>query len=849
MKILMDLQGAQSESRYRGIGRYSLSLAEAVVRRSRGHEVHIALNGAFVDTIQPIREQLAAHVPRENVHVWHVPLPVIAKDLVNNGRRAAAQVVREAALAALSPDIIHVSSLFEGYVDNSVTSVPVRGDVPTVVTLYDMIPLMNPQVYLDSEPGYRDFYMEKLEHLKQADAVFAISASSGEEARTHAGVPEQDVFEISTGCDAVFRPLAAADASRQLVRAKFGVHGEFLLYTGGSDDRKNLVRLVQAYASVDPVLRSGLKLVFAGRTHAPHVAQLRTLGDELGLDQDALQFIGYVSDEELVALYNECLMFVFPSWHEGFGLPVLEAMACGAAVLASDASSIREIATERSALFDPMDVASIRSVLERHLGRRDTLPALRAYSVERAKVFSWDVVADRFLDACESVGARDRGELAQAPILVKAVDALRASGPLAGLDALQLADALDRSLPPPHRTLLVDVTEMANHDLRTGIQRVTRAVIAEWGRNPPENYRIQLVRIDREKKEYVCANRYASAFFGTAEEEDTPLVCHAGDVFLGLDLVGDAVSYIPEWFAHMRRTGVKIAFVIYDILPIRHPEWWPEGGGWHHERWLRDVITVSDQVVCISRAVADDVESWVLEQSHPNPPQVDWFHLGADLDGAAPRTDVPDSASALMERLQQSPSFLMVGTLEPRKGHLHVLNAFEQLWASGQSVTLVIVGKKGWMVDELCTRLEAHPEQGRNLFWLPKADDALLEALYAGSTALIAGSEGEGFGLPIIEAAQRGLPVIARDIPVFREVAGQHAHFFASSAAKDLSREIDDWLNLFERGQHPRPGGLEWLTWAQSAERLKAAVLGPGGAEGRETKGEPLLGRKGPAVG
>ena len=121
MKILMDLQGAQSESRYRGIGRYSLSLAEAVVRRSRGHEVHIALNGAFVDTIQPIREQLAAHVPRENVHVWHVPLPVIAKDLVNNGRRAAAQVVREAALAALSPDIIHVSSLFEGYVDNSVT--------------------------------------------------------------------------------------------------------------------------------------------------------------------------------------------------------------------------------------------------------------------------------------------------------------------------------------------------------------------------------------------------------------------------------------------------------------------------------------------------------------------------------------------------------------------------------------------------------------------------------------------------------------------------------------------------------------------------------------------------------
>ncbi|MEP6791199.1 MAG: glycosyltransferase, partial [Ramlibacter sp.] len=131
----------------------------------------------------------------------------------------------------------------------------------------------------------------------------------------------------------------------------------------------------------------------------------------------------------------------------------------------------------------------------------------------------------------------------------------------------------------------------------------------------------------------------------------------------------------------------------------------------------------------------------------------------------------------------------------------------------------------GWMVESLQQQLRAHPQRGQRLFWLERASDAMLEALYAGCTALLAASQGEGFGLPLIEAAQKGLPLIARDLPVFREVAGEHAHYFDGFAAQDLAGAIRQWLHLHARNAHPHPQGLPWLTWAQSTAQLSRAVL------------------------
>ena len=154
------------------------------------------------------------------------------------------------------------------------------------------------------------------------------------------------------------------------------------------------------------------------------------------------------------------------------------------------------------------------------------------------------------------------------------------------------------------------------------------------------------------------------------------------------------------------------------------------------------------------------------------------------------------------------------------------LAAFEALWDEGHEINLVIVGKRGWLVDKLVARLETHPAKGRTLFWLEGISDEYLEKIYSAATCLIAASEGEGFGLPLIEAAQHHLPMIVRDLPVFREIAGEHAFYFQGMSAKELGQSIQAWLELFERGEHPTSMTMPWLTWEESAAQLKRVMTG-----------------------
>ncbi|MCW1776918.1 hypothetical protein NB693_21300 [Pantoea ananatis] len=213
-------------------------------------------------------------------------------------------------------------------------------------------------------------------------------------------------------------------------------------------------------------------------------------------------------------------------------------MACGGA----DASSIREIVNNESALFDPFDVSSIQERMRHFLVDDEGAQGLRAYSLERARAFSWNGVADRFLDACEALNARSLPRVESGDCMQAAVRKLGVSLCVDVQERLAVADSLDKSVAPAKRQIMIDVSELAAHDHKTGIQRVTRAIVCEWERRAPGSYKIQLVRLDRDSRRYVCANEYSAILLGHAPCEDSPLVCHAGDVFLGLDLVGDCVS-------------------------------------------------------------------------------------------------------------------------------------------------------------------------------------------------------------------------------------------------------------------------------------------------------------------
>ena len=1594
MRIVLDLQACQtSGSRNRGIGRYSMALCQAMARQARGHEIVIALTDRFPDTIDPIRKALDGLVHKKNIHVFNTIGPLAELDPANMWRARAAERIRENFIAGLSPDVVHVSSLFEGAIDDAVTSTGSSEDrFDTAVTLYDLIPLIYKETYL-SNPRMRDWYYRKLLALKNAELLLSISEHSRDEAIAALQVPSDHIVNISSAVDSVFRPRILSIEEAASLRSRYGFSKPFLMYTGGIDHRKNIERLIEAFAKLPGDIKAQYQLVIVCSISDDNRRRLGSLASEFGLGTTDIVFTGYVPEEDLVALYNACALFVFPSLHEGFGLPVLEAMCCGAAVIGSNTSSIPEVLGREDALFDPRDAAAIANKIHAALTDEDFKASLQRHGPRQAKQFSWDASAQRALDAFEHLHERrlqadrvavavkeprprmaylsplppeksgiadysaellpelarhydievvvtqaavtdswitanfpvrsvewfaahaadydrilyhfgnssfhlhmfelllrypgvvvlhdffmsgaleyadnsgympgsytralyeshgyaalitlrkngreeamwkypcnkwildralgvivhskfsmqladkwygegsaaswrlvkqlraapakvdrqaarmklglsdddflvcsfgmlgptklnDRlldawtdsllaretqchlafvgenhaglygyellqkiaasgsgdcikitgfasqdlyqtylaaadaavqlrtksrgetsrtvldciaygiptiinmhGSLADLPddVVVKIADdfpvselgsalaklrenchsrqilsqraldyvrsehhpvhiaamfrdaieeistastgaryehlirslaaiaapvspseqdliaaarsiasnqpasilhqvvvdisglvhpkaisdhhgmirdvldillnepvegyrvepvyetdkgylyarrfmldligmpdvgledtpvdikpgdvflGLRADAhekdlhhdlfmhyrnqgvqvfpvvldllrpqaflnrvhaglvdwlnsvsgiaepacfsssiedefssstdvsavmrrrlarkyigmkdtdivicsfcsrtseqsderlldawlqsPLAdderchlvfvgehgkalakamvisdrsqrvlltegvpdktyraymraadvvvqlqpidnsastvlrdclangvpaiinagnpalklfGKALLQLKDGptqtesdehiqadteagpsrvveiyrdyleyvsaqrlsmnrhtnTERHIPhtaqqattSPARQMLVDVTFLAQHNLNSGIQRVVHHVLVELLRAPPAGYRVEPVY--DAGGYYAYARRFTSRIAGRMEQEpnDEPIRIRADDVFLGLDLCPDSVRRNQPVFDDFRKHGVKVYFVVYDLLPILRPAVFPKDAQANFVDWLETITFIADGLVGISRTVADDMADWIDKKQlvRATSLRLGYFHLGAEL-GETPK------AQREVQFAHARPSILMVGTVEPRKGHAQALSVFEKLWAQGLDADLVIVGRQGWMVESLVARLRTHPENGKHLFWFEGASDETLLKLYQSSSALLLASEGEGFGLPLIEAARHKLPIIARDLPVFREVAGDHAFYFSGTNTDNLIEALQRWFSLYAENHAPSSEQIPWLTWAESAQQLMNAVIG-----------------------
>ncbi|MFP5392915.1 MAG: glycosyltransferase family 1 protein, partial [Gammaproteobacteria bacterium] len=182
MRILIDLQGAQSASRFRGIGRYSLALALGVARNAGSHEVWLLMNSALPDAIGPLRAAFAAYVPAERMRVFDIATPAAEHMGANSWRARADELVREYVIGQLQPDAVLVTSLFEGFVDDAVVSVGAfSGGEDTAVVLYDLIPFLNPTAYLGSLEQ-RAYYERKIASLRNAGLLLSISDYSRQEA-------------------------------------------------------------------------------------------------------------------------------------------------------------------------------------------------------------------------------------------------------------------------------------------------------------------------------------------------------------------------------------------------------------------------------------------------------------------------------------------------------------------------------------------------------------------------------------------------------------------------------------------------------------------------------------------
>lgn len=1239
LRIVIDMQSAQAPGyKDRGIGRYSLSLALALARQADKHEVLLALNGSFPDSIAPLREKFRELISPENIKIWHGLTPTHALNPQNRWRRKATELLREEFLATLKPDIVLVTSLFQGLGDNSTISIGChRQDLLTAVICYDLIPLIYSDHYL-TEPAMRVWYHERLDHLRRADLILAISESSRLESVNYIGIENSQTVNISSAIDNdFFRPTSLGSEEETQIRSRYGLTRPFMMYTGDIYPHKNIDSLIVAFSRLNKTLRRKYQLAVVCALPEPARDRLERFVAKHGLEPQEVIFTNFVSNSDLLALYNLCHLFIFPSWHEGFGLPALEAMACGAPTIASNCSSLPEVIGWNKALFDPRDARDIARAIEHALTDESFRQKLKAHGLRQAKQFSWDLSAKRALRAMEDhVESHQATRPASLPIkpmtsrprlayfsplqpaksgiadysaellpelsrhydidvivdqenaitdhwvlanstqrniawfenhaddydrilyhfgnspfhkhmfdllerfpgivtlhdfflsgiianmdltnmrpgiwarslqrahgwealgdrygvgttsnvekiypcnleilqraqgiichsdysrklaaqwygpdwgtdwaliphlrapamgsfrktarqalgisddefmvcsfgslgpskfnsaLIEAwrdsalsidkscvlvfvgefhdpdyerqiwqllqvaafkdriritswVDAdsyrkyleaadlavqlrtlsrgetsgatldcmnygiptiVNANGSMAELpsDAVQLlpdkfttgqlTKALERlwrssanraalgkraaehirkyhsprrcaelyagaieqfartagqgvqnlvaaavrlempndrynlvnfaeraaelfTAPRPHfRQLLLDVSELAQRDSKTGIQRVVRSILEQLLRHPPKGYRVEPVFATMDHG-YRYARRFTARFLGMDEALllDDPVEFYPEDVFFGLDWASELVFHHRELLHQIRLKGAMTYFFVYDILPATFPEFFPNFMAAAELNWL-ETLSQADGVICISHTVAIELQNWLLlfAKRERRPLKVGWAHLGSDLIRKVEGHNNHPLQRRLTDAMTQHPSFLMVGTVEPRKGHPQVLAAFDLLWRGGVNVNLVIIGKLGWL-DGADEHLRLHPERERRLFWLEGVGDDVLEQIYAASSCLIAASADEGFGLPLIEAARHKLPILARDIPVFREVAGDHASYFTGDEPRAVAEAVKSWLALDREGRAPRSDAMPWLTWKQSTQNLLDIIL------------------------
>lgn len=826
MHILIDIQGAQNGSRHRGIGRYTRALSTQLCRLSLGrHRISLLANGAF-DNVNELAQMFAGYVHKTDIHVWYPFGDPSYRWIGNNVRRKASEYLREAVIHEIKPDVLLVSSTVEGCDDATVVTInKYYDDVFTAAVFYDAIPAIYEKEYLADKRSH-EWYYEKIEQLKRADAIFAISQSSKNEAVEYFKISERSITNISTAVSDDFCISARSAKQCATVLERLAIGSKYLLYSGASDARKNLKRLIEAFALLQSSLRATFQLVLAGGMPQVHIDQLRSVSRSVGLRDEQVIFTGWVSDDELAAIYAGATLFVFPSFHEGFGLPILEAMNYGIPVIASNISSIPEVVELEEALFDPMDTQAIADKIEQALTDSSLRDRLIANSEERRLAFSWQRTAQTALDVIESItprARRPRDAQARARHVHHILDLLGPDAPL--MPREDIIGPIEKSLPQDFEPIriFVDVSELHARDSKTGIQRVVRNILAHLQEAVGEKYLLIPVATDL-TTQYRVSNKVGIQFIpGFAPIVDPVPDFRRGDIFLGLDLQDVLVPHRADFFDTLRQSGVACYFVVYDMLPLKLREHFSDAVARNFNGWL-NTVSRSDGLIAISQSVMMDIAAWAHATKLPlsQPLRLGHFKLGSDIEREieeAPRKAIIQ----WLEDRRKSRVFVTIGTLEPRKRQGQIVDAMNALWLNRADISLVIIGKVGWKCDELVEAIKSHEEFGNRLLWLEEATDADLLAVLQSADALVAASEDEGFGLPIVEAQRVGLPVIARDIPVFREVAGEDATYFSGYHRLDLTKCIETWL-----GTHPRPKAKmpakPGSTWSDSADDFAAVI-------------------------
>jgi len=655
----------------------------------------------------------------------------------------------------------------------------------TAFIFYDMIPMHREELKKDVPK-----HAEYVRQLCSADVVFTISEHSYQDLITFI----KNDRSIVTADLTRFQPLplpAESMLGPRVNNTRVAMQSKpIILCVGSITPHKNqlsLVRAFNAYCRKNP--RTDWKLFLVGNIDELVKVELASLVK----NNERIQCVGHLTDESLHTLYSSCSFTVFPSVEEGFGLPIVESLWFGKPCVCANFGAMAETGSLPGCIsIDTRKEVAIEQVLTDLIKNPSRIEQL-CHATVTARLETWQQYAGRLIAVLN-----ERDEIH--------------SG----------------------RTLWIDVSELARHDVGSGIQRVTRTLANFLLCQPPDGYVVRLVRLLSGCSYYVSANVLEAKFLGYPPDVDStePLDFKHGDIFFGLDLVPQLMN-AAVWLQDQRNKGVRCVFLVYDLIPVTHSEFYPSFSNAWFTEWLNIIVKQSDGLLCISQETANQLNAWIERNPSKTEwiPTISWIHLGADFEYNHPQLDIPSNAEFVLKSLSGKLNFLMVGTIEPRKGHAQVIEAFEELWDRDVCVNLLIVGKEGWngsnevTGESLACKLKNHPQLGKKLFWFGAISDEYLDKIYCVSSVLIAASYTEGFGLPLIEASHRGINVFARDIPVFREVAGEHALYFKSQNALGLSAEIESWINAYQKNMLPVAGRIPCLTWEECANNIVSHLI------------------------
>ena len=379
----------------RGFGRFARQVVEALAKAGSGHEFVVFVDRPSLDAVS-----IPGGMATVAVEVSEAP----SRAASSTGRRRVGDMLAMGrAVAKADLDVIYFPASYSFF--------PVWNAGRVVVTMHDTLALAHPEWVFPNWRGKMAWRAKEQAAALWADRIVTVSEAARRDLVAWFRLPEGRVTVVSEGPDAVFVPEEAGPASDAVLR-RYGLSpgSRYLLYVGGLSPHKNLSRLIEAFALA---ARSDARLILVGDVgdvFHTHVPALREAVERFGLGNRA-HFTGFVPDADLAHLYRRAYALAQPSLMEGFGLPPVEAMACGTPVLCSTAGSLPEVVGEAGVYFDPADVEAMADAISFLFDRPDKRERLAGLAVERASRFTWASAARSLVECFEGLGPGRAGSM------------------------------------------------------------------------------------------------------------------------------------------------------------------------------------------------------------------------------------------------------------------------------------------------------------------------------------------------------------------------------------------------------------------------------------------------------